>query len=330
MLLYLYSMTWYRDPGLLEYSLIFLFILFYVAFIYRNRLIARRLNSNRYSVLFKFTLRLIYFSLMIVALLGPSFGETRKEIKAVGKDIYIAVDLSNSMNAIDVQPSRLEKVKFELKKIVSALEADRIGIIVFSSEAFLQCPLTFDQKALFLFIETLNTSLVPSGGTDFSGPLQMALSKHNAPENPTLRNQAKAIILISDGEDFGEETDRIAREIEKEGIRLFTLGVGTQAGSRIPARNGFKKDQSGNDVVTTLNSRSLVELASRTGGRYYEISDQQNDTGSLIEAIQAIEGELRDTRSINVSANKYFYFLLVALLLIIADVVLTVRIIKLQ
>jgi Ca-activated chloride channel family protein len=321
-------MTWYREIGTIEYILIACFVLFYLAFLIRNRVLAKRLKSNRKSVLFKFIVRSIYFSLIIVALLGPSFGEMRKEIKAVGKDIYIAVDLSSSMNAIDVEPTRLEKVKFELKNIVNAFNSDRIGLIIFSSEAFLQCPLTYDQNALDLFIETLHTKLVPTGGTDLGSPLQMALTKHIDENNSSLRKQAKVIVLISDGEDFGEETEAIARKIEDEGIRLYTLGVGTDKGSRIPVGNKFKRDSRGKEVITTLNSKPLMELASKTRGAYFEISDSRNQTPQLIQTILEIEGELRDSRTVDVGANKYFYFLLPALLLIVVDVLLTVRIIK--
>lgn len=321
-------MTWYRDFGTTEYILITCFILFYLAFLVRNRMLARRLKSNRKSILFKFIIRSLYFSLMILALLGPSFGEMRKEIKAIGKDIYIAVDLSNSMNAIDIKPSRLEKVKHELKNVVSAFNSDRIGLIVFSSEAFLQCPLTYDQNALHLFIETLHTKLVPTGGTDLGSPLQMALVKHSDESNPSLRKQAKIIVLVSDGEDFGEETEAIARKIKDEGIKLFTLGVGTDKGSRIPVGNKFKRDNHGKEVITILNSKPLIDLASKTGGEYFEISDTKNQVPQLIKTVQEIEGELKDSRSIDVGANKYFYFLLPALLLIMIDVLLTVRIIK--
>jgi Ca-activated chloride channel family protein len=118
------------------------------------------------------------------------------------------------MDAFDIQPTRLEKIKFEMKKIVDAFSSDRVGVIIFSSEAFMQCPLTYDQNALNLFIETMNTSLVPASGTDFSPPLKMALKKLTEQEGTSAQQKSKVIILISDGEDFGEETDEMAREVE--------------------------------------------------------------------------------------------------------------------
>jgi Ca-activated chloride channel family protein len=264
---------------------------------------------------------------VIIALLGPSFGSDTKEVKAVGKDIMIAVDLSQSMNAIDVQPSRLEKVKYELNNIVEKFNSDRIGLIIFSSEAFVQCPLTYDQSALNLFIETLSSQLVPNTGTDFGPALSLALDKLDTEES-SIDSKAKIIILISDGEDFGEETTSIREEIMDRGIKLFTLGVGTTQGSKIQIGKGFKKDQSGNDVITKLNRRSLKELAARTEGKYFEINQRQNDVSRLINTINGVEGQLRDSRMVDVSANKYIYFLMTALVLLALDILTTVKTIK--
>jgi Ca-activated chloride channel family protein len=261
-------------------------------------------------------------------LLGPSFGESTREVKAIGKDMYICVDLSESMNANDVQPTRLEKIKFEMKNIVREFNSDRIGIIIFSSEAFVQCPLTYDQNALNLFIETLNTNLVPKTGTDFGPPLEMALKKLQEEDGTALQQKSKIIILISDGEDFGEQTDKAANDIRDSNIKLFTLGVGTSSGSRIQTNAGFKTDRDGREVITRLNSQQLRSIAIKTEGKYYEINESQNDVTRLINTINQIEGELRDARMMDVSANKYYYFLAIAFVLIVFDLITSVKTIK--
>jgi Ca-activated chloride channel family protein len=260
--------------------------------------------------------------------MGPSFGESTREVKAIGKDIFICVDLSESMNASDIQPTRLEKVKFELKNLVSAFNSDRIGLIIFSSEAFVQCPLTYDQNALNLFIETLNTNLVPKAGTDFGPPLEMALKKLQEEQANTLQQQSKVIVLISDGEDFGEHTENAVKDIRDSNIKLFTLGVGTTTGSRIQTNAGFKTDRNGQEVITKLNDKGLKSLAIQTEGKYYEINESKNDVTRLINSINQIEGELRDARLMDVSANKYYYFLAAALLLMVFDLVTSVKPIK--
>ena len=318
-------MVWSGEVGTLEILFIVLFGLFYLLYIARTVRAAKALDTTYRRVFYKIALRSAYFALFLVALLGPSFGESTKEIKSIGKDIFIAIDLSESMNAFDIQPTRLEKIKFELKEIVEAFSSDRIGLIMFSNEAYVQCPLTYDKSALNLFIETLNTNLVPNTGTDFGPPLKMALDKISDDKETVTRQKSKIIILISDGEDFGENTASVAKTIEEEGIKLFTLGIGTAKGSKIMTQRGFKKDNSGQDVLSRLNPVSLKKLASATNGKYFEINASQNDVEKLINTIGDIEGELRDTKTMDVSANKYYYFLALALLLVFLDGILKVR-----
>ncbi len=321
-------MVWFRSFGVFELVLTLLFIGFYVVYVIKVIKIARALHTPFENIFYKLAIRTAIFILMIVAFMGPSFGDSRKEVKSVGKDIMICVDLSKSMDAYDIQPTRLEKVKFEMKRLVEAFNSDRIGIIIFSSEAFMQSPLTYDQNALNLFIETMNTGLVPSSGTDFGPPIKMALNKLSDQEGPSSQQKSKVIILISDGEDFGEDTDDVIKQVQDKDIKLFTLGVGTQEGSQLRAGSGYKTDRQGNTVVTRLDNRSLQSLASKTNGRYFEINETKNDVSRLINTISRIEGELRDTRFVDVSANRYYYFLLIALFLMVLDVLINVKTVK--
>lgn len=321
-------MSWAYTLDTFEFILIATFLVSYLLYALRLYRIQSRLNVPVSKWLIKFMLRTAYFILLIMALLGPSFGATTREIKSVGKDIFICVDLSQSMNASDIQPTRLEKVKFELKNIVEAFTSDRIGLIMFSNEAYMQCPLTFDNNALNLFIQALNTELVPNSGTDFGPPIKMALKKLAAEETTKTRQKSKIIILISDGEDFGEETGKVAEEIESSGIKLFSLGVGTEKGSKIMTRRGYKKNNQGEEVVSKLNPSSLKKIAADTGGKYFEINDSRNDVERLINSINDIEGELRDSKQVDTTANKYFYFLLAGLLLMLLDVLISVKVIR--
>ncbi|MDH3711121.1 MAG: VWA domain-containing protein [Cyclobacteriaceae bacterium] len=322
-------MSWFKSLGYTELILIGAFVILYGAYLVRMYIVSQRLGTGFGKVVIKLVIRSLYFALLIVALLGPSFGESTQEIKSVGKDIYIAVDLSASMNAFDVQPSRLEKVKFELKKIVSAFNSDRLGLIIFSSEAFVQCPLTYDQSALNLFIETLHTNLVESNGTDFTPALNLALEKLSSKESTITQQKSKVILLISDGEDFGDTTRETAELIEARGIKLFTLGVGTSEGSTIVTRAGVKRDRQGKEVISKLNAKSLKDVATLTDGKYFEINSTKNDVNRLISTISEIEGELRDTRIIDVSTNKYYYFLGLALIFMLLDFLIRINIIRL-
>ncbi|MDI9356364.1 MAG: VWA domain-containing protein [Chitinophagaceae bacterium] len=315
--------------GFFETILVFLFVFFYI--LYFNRVFRLRtpLGNGYKNMLKKLPLRIIYFSLFLIALLSPSFGGEKREIKAIGKDIFICIDLSESMNASDIQPTRLEKLKFEIKKIAENFHSDRIGIIMFSSEAFMQCPLTNDLSALSLFIETLNTNLVPNTGTDFGPPLKMANEKLNDEQQASTKDQkSKILILMSDGEDFGEETSEIIEKIQEANIKLFPLGIGTEKGSKIKTENGFKKDKDGQDVITKLNPSSLKKLAEKTGGKYFEINENQNDVPRLINAISSIEGELREVKKVDVTTNKYYYFLSIGIILLIIDLLIHIKIFK--
>jgi len=312
-----------------ELSLFFLFAIFYSIYLIRVFRINKKIEVSIKKVIYKFILRSLYFFLMIVALLGPTFGDNKKEVNIVGKDIMILVDLSESMNADDIKPTRLEKVKFEMKKIINQFSSDRIGIIMFSSEAYVQCPLTYDKNALNLFIETLNTSLVPNSGTDFGPALELSLSKLEDETSNNKEINSKVIILISDGEDFGEDTGSSLEQIKSSSIKLFSVGIGSTQGSKILLRNGkFKKDNEGNDVVTKLNSNSLKETASYTGGKYFEISNEMNQTDNLISEIVNIKGDYIESKTVDVTENKYFYFLFSALILMLIDFTFSFKIIS--
>ncbi|MFN0050147.1 MAG: vWA domain-containing protein [Cytophagales bacterium] len=322
-------MTFQKIPGLFEILLVAIAGLLYFFYIVRVSWIAIVLKTNFRAVFLKLFIRTIYFTLILIALMAPSFGDVKKEIQSIGKDIYFLVDLSSSMNVRDVQPSRLEKLKFELKKIADAFNSDRIGIIIFSSEAFVQCPLTFDQNALNLFIETLGTSLVPSAGTDFAPPLEMAIKRFvNSTDEDNSNSKTRIVVLVSDGEDFGEETEALSDDLERAGIKLFTLGIGTAEGGKVPFENGFKRDEDGKTVISKLNVKALKKLAAVTDGKYYEISDKRYDVLKLIADINKIEGELRDVKTVDASANKYFYFLFVAFCFIVLDALITIKTIR--
>jgi len=321
-------MKLYYSLSVLEMAFITLFLLGYLIYLFRVYNIARKLKTGASGVFIKLFLRSVFFALLIIALLGPTFGESKQEIQAKGKDIYVAIDLSESMNAFDIAPTRLEKLKYHLKQIVESFSSDRIGLIIFSSEAFVQCPLTYDQSALNLFIDGLHTGLVPRAGTDFGPALEMAYSKIEEDNSIPSQKKSQIIILISDGEDFGENTSSIVKKIEDASLKLFTLGIGTENGSKILTRNGYKTNKEGDEVITKLENNSLKKIAAKTGGKYFEISDKTNDVARLISAIKNIEGEIQDTRELDVAENKYFYFLAIAGIILAIDLLTSVRILR--
>ena len=322
-------MNWFRQIAQYEYILLGVFFLLYVLYGIRTYVVSRRIQSSITLFWVKFMLRSVFVAMVIVSILGPSFGGVKKEVKAIGKDIVIAIDLSQSINCTDVQPSRLEKIKFELKNVLESFSADRVSLIVFGGEAFLYCPFTFDKSALQLLLETANSNVIPADGTDFGKALELAAKKFKENQTSTKKISSKVVVLVSDGEDFGDDTDDAVAALEKESIKVFSLGVGSPAGAKIPDQSGgFIMDENGNEVIAKLVSKDLKAIANQTGGRYFEVTNDKNEVSSLIEAVQNVEGEVWDVQVVDIGANKYFYFLFVGLVVLLLDILFTINILK--
>jgi Ca-activated chloride channel homolog len=211
------------ELGIAEQWFLAIFFILYLIYLGRIFWIARSLKTSARSSILKFILRTIYFSLIILALLNPSFGDTKGTIKAEGKDIFLLIDVSKSMDATDIQPSRLEKVKFEISRFVKHFNKDRVGLIVFAEDASLLSPLTFDRNAINLLVPNINTSMMSEGGTNFSPALELAVRKLLKTKS---KAQSKIIVLISDGENFGSYDKKIINEIrQKASISLQWASV---------------------------------------------------------------------------------------------------------
>ena len=314
-------MNFNYELTLVEYIFIAAFLILYSVYIGRTLYVAKALGSTARGVVIKFFLRTTYVALLIVAVLGPFFGEPERDIIAEGKDIMVLVDVSKSMDATDVQPSRLDKVKFELQRLTTSLSGNRFGLMIFSSSPFLQVPLTFDLNAFSLFTQTLNTSQVSNHGTDICSALDLGVEK--LVQNRST-NTSKIILLLTDGENFGACERQTFTNIKKFDLKLMIVGIGTTNGGRIKEGTAWVKDDNDQIVTTHLNNAYLKELAKSTNGKYFEINSQQNAIGDVVDAINSVENRLIDSRKVAVVSNKYRYFLMVALVLIALDILVTV------
>ncbi|WP_167856763.1 vWA domain-containing protein [Hymenobacter aquaticus] len=302
-----------------------------MGYVLRTRRLAAPLGQKGWRIGWKLGLRLLYFPLLLVALLGPAYGVTQQPVRTAGKDVWLLVDLSRSMDAPDVAPSRLEKVKAELGTLINRFQADRLGLIVFAADAFVQCPLTYDQGALQLFLRTLQTNLVPAAGTDLTPALELALARIGATPQPAgSPPRVTALVVVSDGEDFGETLEPTLRVLTRSGVRLYGMGVGTLEGARIPKASGggYLRDASGREVVSRLNPVGLRRLAEQTNGQYFELTDRRNEFPLLVNALNRIEGQVEQVRTVAVADNRYRYPLALALLLLALDIVLTIKVIR--
>lgn len=320
-------MNWIKPLTIVEYVFISIFLIVYIVYFIRTYLIASRLGTSSRSVVIKFFIRSAYLGLCIIGLLGPSFGVSEIEAQASGKDVYFAFDVSRSMDAVDIEPTRLEKVKFELIKNLNILKSDRIGIVVFSSDAYVHIPLTYDRDALKLFIQKLSSDLFTGSGTDMNSALKLIQTKYNS--SNIQSRKAKVIIMVSDGEDFGQLESTVIQDLRKNRINFLVLGVGTPVGGKIREGGDYKKDKDGLEIVSKLDADYLKQMARALGGKYFQLSNQVNDVPAILKEVAQMENNWVDTRKMTVANNKYFYFVFLALILMIIDILITIRTIKL-
>ena len=244
---------------------------------------------------------LLAMTFLIVAIAGPKIGTEVREVKQRGVDMLIALDVSASMNAEDVRPSRLEKAKFEINRLIERLDGDRVGLIVFTGEAFLQSPMTLDYSALRLFLEIVSTDQMPSSATDFASALEVAEQAFSAldseeQENPSASTAARVLLIISDGEDHEQEYEDALTSLTDSQVAIYTLGIGTAAGTTIPlyeegtgALVGYKRDRQGQVVTTALQREALQEIASQGGGSYYQIDRGNSGIDAFLARVDELE-----------------------------------------
>ncbi len=242
-------------------------------------------NHSLFKSLLKIAILCLAFFCLSIALVNPKIGTKLETVKREGVDIIFAVDVSKSMLAEDIAPNRLEKSKQLVTQIINNLASDRIGIIAYAGKAFPQLPITTDYASAKMFLKNMNTDMLSSQGTAIGGAIQLSETYFNDEEQTN-----RVLIIISDGEDhFGESVIRIAEDASKQGIKIFTIGVGSAKGGPIPIkRNGvvlnYKKDKQGETVITRLNEETLKNIANEANGAYIK----GNNTNEVVEQIRGI------------------------------------------
>ncbi len=315
-------MNWLYSLSSLDFFLIGGFILLYGGYIFRIVWLARHLNTSAWGVIPKFFLRGIYFALLMIALMGPSFGDTERNLTATGHDIYLLIDVSRSMGAGDIIPTRLERVKYDIQHLADTLPADRFGLILTASRSFVLSPLTNDHNAFNQLVRTVRPDPL-GGGTDLCAALELARQKFLT--DSTTRQRARALILFSDGENFSTCENNTLSRLRAAGLSLTTVGVGTEAGASIQEGNGYVRDEAGEIVRSQLNRPFLQSLARDGRGQYVEVDRSGQYINELAGWLRSQRGRTFDLNRVSASANKYDYFLLAALILVALDLVVTFR-----
>lgn len=263
----------------------------------------------------------------LLALIRPQWGFHWEELKREGLDIIIALDTSKSMLAEDVKPSRLERSKLAVRDLVKQLSGDRIGLVAFAGDAFLQCPLTVDYNGFLLSLEAVSTDAIARGGTSISRAIREAIKSY-----ATGQKKYKVLIIITDGEDHEGDVQSAAEEARKEGIVVFTIGIGTKEGELIlvqgeSARKEFLKDKEGNVVKSRLDETPLQKIALTTGGSYVRSSSREFGLDLIYrEKLAKMEKREVESRLIKHYEERFQIPLALALLALLLEPLMSDRI----
>ncbi len=241
-----------------------------------------------------------------------------EEVKREGIEIIIALDISNSMMAEDIKPNRLERAKQSVINLLANLYGDRIGIILFAGESFLQLPLTTDYSTAKLLISTISTDLIPSQGTAIGSAIEMAMGSFSETETN------KVLIIITDGENHEDDALGKAKDASEKGIYINTIGMGSEDGGPIPEyesnrRIGWKKDKSGNVVMTKLDPGMLSQIASAGNGKFIRSGSASTDLKILIDDLERIEKTEFESKVFADYEDQFQYFIALALFFLIID-----------
>jgi Ca-activated chloride channel family protein len=276
-------------------------------------------EENKEKLYLKIFLLIFSLAFIIFALAGPRWGSHYQEVNQQGVDIMIAVDVSSSMLAQDVKPSRMESAKREIHDFIKVVQGDRIGIVAFAGAAFVQCPLTLDYGALQMFLSELGPDLIPVEGTDIGGAIDSAASSFDEKSNTD-----RVILLITDGEDNEGKGIKAAENAAEKNVKIFIFGIGDPAGAPVPSTDGsggFVKDSRGRMVLSKLDESGLGKIASASGGGYVRSVAGDLDLDMLYYSGIKLKTEAKTLKSgkIKVYEERFMFFLFAAFVLLLLE-----------
>ncbi|MEO5674518.1 MAG: VWA domain-containing protein [Chitinophagales bacterium] len=298
-----------------------LFILFYF---WRKRAISKFGNrtlvlqlisgySSRKHVL-KFFLLLSAYCFTILGFANPQIGTKQEKIKREGIDVMIALDVSNSMMSEDLKPNRLDRARNFISNFIDKLSNDRLGMVVFAGNAYLQMPLTVDYSAARMYLRTINPGMVPTQGTNIAEAISISMEGFVKGET-----SHKALIIITDGEDNEGGVDEETALAAREGIKIFTIGVGSENGSPIPMNNDFKRDENGNIVLSKMNQQMLKDMAVKASGKFYFLGSGNDETDALLEDLKGISTKKFEEMVFTDFNDQFQWFLIIAAIFLVIE-----------
>ncbi len=312
---------------LLGLSLLILFVLVFAAVLVWKRMSIKKLGDRElveqlftgYSKRFfrlKFILLFLAFFIGVLGAANLQMGNKMEKITRKGVDVMLALDVSKSMLAEDVQPSRLERAKQLISKLMDKMNNDRVGLVVFAGNAYLQMPLTVDYNAARMYLSTVNPDMVPTPGTAIDKAINLCNDSFNQKER-----KHKAIILISDGEDWSDDAINAAKSAYNDGVVINTVGIGSPQGAPIkdPDTGEYKKDENGNIVVTKLNEGEMKAIAAGGHGIYQYLDNTDQVVKNLTDKLNSMQKK-EFGENLYVDYYSYFqYFLAISLVLLLIE-----------
>ena len=268
----------------------------------------------------KALLILLAIALFTVGLAGPKIGTEVREIEQRGVNMLIALDLSRSMNAEDVKPSRLEKAKFEIGRLIERLRGDRVGLMVFTGDAFIQSPMTMDYSALRMFLDIADTGQMPTHTTNFRSAFMKAAEAFESLQSQSENDAANVLLFIGDGENHGADYNAALNGLIDMEVLVFSIGIGTREGGPIPVYDGnsrnitqYVRDSSGELVHTTLEPGSMQDIAAKGKGSYFEINSAGDTIEPLFAKLEELEKGEYSSQEFADYKNQYQWLLLAGL-----------------
>jgi len=311
------------------------FIAVFIFDLYRKKKLRNRLGSNElierlipeYSTarsIVKFLLLITAFVFFILTLSRPQFGSKLEEVKKEGVEVIIALDVSNSMLAEDIQPNRLTRAKQALVRLIDNLENDMIGLIVFAGDAYTQIPVTTDYVSAKMFLSAINTGSVPKQGTAIGAAIDLGIRSFTPVEG-----RSRAMIIITDGENHEDDPLPFAGEASKAGIVIHTIGIGSSDGVPIPVpgagSNEYLKDNEGNTVITRLDEEILQKIAASSGGTYVRASNTSIGLEQIFGEIKKLKTSELESKMYTEYNDQYQIFAAMALVLLMIEFIIMER-----
>jgi Ca-activated chloride channel family protein len=313
------SENWYVFIGLILITLVAWFSF------YKKRALVEQLvkpqwqkiilkHYSEWRIILRLVLWVLAFFAVCCALLQPQWGKKDEVVGQEGRELFIALDVSRSMLAEDVKPSRLAFAQSKIKRLLQLLSSERVGLIVFAGVPIVQCPLTRDTALFSMFLNQVDADTISTGTT----ALDQVITKTVTTFQRMATRKNKILVIFTDGEDFSQQLSQVRQKASEAGLHVFTYGVGTEQGAPVPVLKegktvGFEKNEQGNVVLTKLNEGILRSLSSETGAQYISPTQTDDDLLLLVKKVEEYEKESFEDRQLSVYEDRYPFFLVVSL-----------------